>query len=49
MMLTIGLSYRQLPIASAIVTFATLTLALISARLDRKHSDARIAEELSIF
>ena len=49
MMLTIGLSYRQLPIASAIVTFATLTLALISARLDRQHSDARIAEELSIF
>jgi MFS transporter, DHA1 family, inner membrane transport protein len=48
MMLTIGLSYRQLPIASAIVTFVTLTLALISARLDRKHSDARIAEELSI-
>jgi len=48
MMLTAGLSYRQLPIASAIVTFITLTLALISARLDRKHRDARIAEELSI-
>lgn len=48
MMLTVGLSYRQLPIASAIVTFVTLTLAMISARLDRKHRDARIAEELSI-
>jgi len=48
MMLTAGFSYRQLPIASAIVTFITLTLALISARLDRKHRDARIAEELSI-
>lgn len=48
MMLTVGLSYRQLPIASAIVTFITFTLALISARLDRKRRDARIAEELSI-
>jgi DHA1 family inner membrane transport protein len=48
MMLTVGLSYRQLPIASAMVTFITFTLALISARLDRKHRDARIAEELSI-
>jgi MFS transporter, DHA1 family, inner membrane transport protein len=48
MMLTAGLSYRQLPIASAIVTLITLTLALISARLDRKNRDARIVEELSI-
>jgi MFS transporter, DHA1 family, inner membrane transport protein len=48
MMLTAGLSYRQLPIASAIVTFITFTLALISARLDRKYRDARIAEELAI-
>jgi DHA1 family inner membrane transport protein len=48
MMLTAGYSYRQLPIASGIVTFITVVLALISAKLDRKHRDARIAEELSI-
>ncbi len=48
MMLTAGFGYRQLPIASGIVTFVTLVLALISARLDRKHRDDRIVEELSI-
>ncbi len=48
MMLTAGFSYRQLPLASIIVTLATLALALFSARLDRKHRDARIVEELSI-
>jgi DHA1 family inner membrane transport protein len=48
MMLTAGFNYRQLPIASAIVTLITLILALVSAKLDRKHRDARIAEELSI-
>jgi MFS transporter, DHA1 family, inner membrane transport protein len=48
MMLTAGLSYRQLPIASGIVTLITLILALVSARLDRKHRSNRIVEELSI-
>jgi MFS transporter, DHA1 family, inner membrane transport protein len=48
MMLTAGFSYRQLPIASAFVTLATLLLALVSVRLDRKHRGDRIAEELSI-
>jgi DHA1 family inner membrane transport protein len=47
MMIAAGLGYRQLPIASAIVTLITLALALISAKLDRKHRDARIAEELA--
>ena len=37
MMLTAGFSYRQLPLASAAVTLFTLVLALISAKLDRKH------------
>ncbi len=48
MMIAAGFGYRQLPIASAIVTFITLALALVSAKLDRKHRDARIAEELSV-
>ena len=48
MMLTAGFSYRQLPIASAFVTLITLTLALISARLDRIHRDDRIVESRSI-
>jgi DHA1 family inner membrane transport protein len=48
MMLTTGFNYRQLPLASAIVTLVTLVLALISAKLDRKHRDARIAEQLAI-
>src|SRR5216683_5621003 len=47
MMIAAGFGYRQLPIASAIVTFITLALALVSAKLDRKHRDAHIAEELS--
>src|SRR6266702_7416620 len=48
MMIAAGFGYRQLPIASAIVTFITLALALVSAKLDRKHRDTRIAEELSV-
>jgi DHA1 family inner membrane transport protein len=48
MMLTAGFTYRQLPLASIIVTLITLTLAIFSAKLDRKHRDARIAEERSI-
>jgi DHA1 family inner membrane transport protein len=47
-MLTAGYTYRQLPLASALVTLVTVALALISARLDRRHRGARIAEELSI-
>jgi DHA1 family inner membrane transport protein len=48
LMLTAGFNYRQLPIASALVTLVTLVLALISAKLDRKHRDAHIAEQLAI-
>jgi DHA1 family inner membrane transport protein len=48
MMLTAGCTYRQLPLASVGVTLITLALALFSARLDRKHRNAHIAEELSI-
>jgi MFS transporter, DHA1 family, inner membrane transport protein len=48
MMLTAGYTYRQLPIASILVTSVTLLLALVSARLDRKHRDSHIAEELSV-
>ncbi len=48
MMLTAGFNYRQLPLASALVTLITLVLALISAKLDRKHRNAHIAEELAM-
>ncbi len=48
LMLTAGFHYRQLPLASAIVTLVTLGLALISAKLDRKHRAALIAEHLAI-
>jgi DHA1 family inner membrane transport protein len=48
MMLTAGAGYRHLPIASAIITLLALTLAIVSAKLDRKHRDSRIAEELAI-
>ena len=48
MMLTAGAGYRHLPIASAIIALLALTLAIVSARLDRKHRDSRIAEELAI-
>jgi DHA1 family inner membrane transport protein len=48
MMLTAGLGYRHLPIAGAIIALLALSLAFISARLDRIHRDSRIAEELSI-
>jgi DHA1 family inner membrane transport protein len=48
MMLTAGYTYRQLPLASALVTLITLALALVSVRLDRIHRDARIAEQLTI-
>jgi len=48
LMLTAGYTYRQLPLASAIVTLITLALALISAKLDRTHRSAHIAEELSV-
>jgi MFS transporter, DHA1 family, inner membrane transport protein len=48
MMLTAGYTYRQLPLASALVTLITLSLALISAKLDRNQRDSHIAEKLSI-
>jgi DHA1 family inner membrane transport protein len=47
MLLTAGLSYRQLPIASGVVTLCTIALALISARLDRKHRIVVEAGELA--
>ncbi len=46
MLLTAGFGYRQLPIASGVVTLATLALALLSAHLDRKHRFIREAEEI---
>jgi DHA1 family inner membrane transport protein len=48
MLLTAGIGYRHLPIASAIIAFLALSLALVSARLDRIHRDARIIDEISI-
>jgi DHA1 family inner membrane transport protein len=48
MMLTASYTYRQLPLASAIVSLVTLVLALISAKIDRDHRNTRIAEQLSI-
>jgi MFS transporter, DHA1 family, inner membrane transport protein len=48
MMLTAGCTYRQLPLASIAVTLITLILALVSAKLDRSHRSAHIAEKLSI-
>ena len=48
MLLTAGFGYHHLPIASAIIAFLALSLALVSARLDRIHRDSRIVEEISI-
>lgn len=48
MLLTAGFGYHHLPIASAVIAFLALSLAHFAARLDRKHRDERIAEELSI-
>ena len=42
-MLTAGLTYRELPIASAAVALVTLTLAILSARLERRHQNALTA------
>ena len=44
MLLTAGLGYRSLPIASGVVTLVTLLLALISARLDRKQAAKPMVE-----
>jgi DHA1 family inner membrane transport protein len=48
MLLTAGLGYRQLPIASALVTLGMLALALLSAWLDRKHKVVVEAGELTV-
>jgi DHA1 family inner membrane transport protein len=48
MLLTAGFAYRQLPIASAVVTTCMLALALLSARLDRKHRVLHETGELSL-
>ena len=48
MLLTAGLGYRQLPIASCGVTLCTLALALISAQLDRKHRVILEAGEFAV-
>ncbi|MDE3104673.1 MAG: MFS transporter [Acidobacteriota bacterium] len=37
LMLTAGYGYRQLPIASGLVTLLTLGLAVLSAQLERRH------------
>jgi MFS transporter, DHA1 family, inner membrane transport protein len=47
MLLTAGLGYRTLPIASAGVTLVTLLLALCSVRLDRKQAAARSILEVA--
>jgi DHA1 family inner membrane transport protein len=47
MLLTLGYTYRQLPLASVLVVLVTLALALQSARLERKRRSAQIAEPLS--
>jgi DHA1 family inner membrane transport protein len=47
MLLTAGVGYRQLPIASGLVTLCMLSLALVSARLDRKHRVMLEAGELA--
>jgi MFS transporter, DHA1 family, inner membrane transport protein len=47
MMLTIGYSYRHLPLVSAAVVLLMLGLALIAAHLDRTRRTSQIAEELS--
>src|SRR6202035_1507948 len=47
MLLTAGLGYRSLPVASGVVTMVTLLLALCSARLDRREA-ARPAMEVSV-
>jgi len=46
LLLTAGFHYRQLPIASIVVTLCMLALALISAWLDRKHRAVVEREEL---
>jgi DHA1 family inner membrane transport protein len=48
MLLTAGIGYRHLPIAGALIAALALSLALVSARLDRKQRDSRIAEEIAI-
>ncbi len=48
MLLTAGFHYRQLPIASIVVTLCMLALALLSARLDRKHRVVLEAGELIV-
>ncbi len=48
MLLTYGVGYRQLPIASGAVTLVTLVLALYSAHLDRKHRVLMEAGELAV-
>ncbi|MBS1801002.1 MAG: MFS transporter [Acidobacteria bacterium] len=48
MLLTAGAGYRHLPIAGAVIATLALSLALVSARLDHKHRDSRIAEEIAI-
>ncbi len=46
-LLTAGFHYRQLPLASIVVTLCMLALALVSAGLDRKHRIARETGELT--
>jgi MFS transporter, DHA1 family, inner membrane transport protein len=45
-LLTEGFNYRQLPLASAVVTLFMLSLAILSAWLDRKHRVAIETNEL---
>jgi MFS transporter, DHA1 family, inner membrane transport protein len=47
-LLTAGFGYRQLPLASIVVTLCMLALAIVSARLDRKHRVILEAGELLV-
>jgi MFS transporter, DHA1 family, inner membrane transport protein len=47
MLLTAGFGYRQLPLASIVVSLCMLALALLSARLDHKHRFVPQAQELT--
>lgn len=47
LLLTAGFNYRQLPVASGLVTLCMLALALISVHLDRKHRVVLEAGELA--
>jgi len=48
MLLTAGYGYRQLPLASIVVSLGMLALALLSARLDHSHRVVQETGELTV-